>query len=58
MGSPVFVRVENLVMEDVEERALETYHTKIPVQKRYVDDAFVVIQDPVEEFQGVGSNGN
>lgn len=54
----MFVKVENLVMEDVEERALETYHTKIPVQRRYVDDAFVAIRDPVEEFQGVGSNGS
>ena len=34
MGSPVSVTVANLVMEDVEERAMEIYHTRIPVWKR------------------------
>ena len=51
IGSPVSVTVANLVMEDIEERALEAYHTEIPVWKRYVDDTFVVIQeDLVKEF--------
>ena len=45
MGSPVSVTMANLVMEDVENRAMETYHTKIPVWKRYVDDAVVIIQE-------------
>ena len=51
MGSPVSVTMANLVMEDIEERALKTYHTEIPVWKRYVDDTFVIIQeDLIEEF--------
>ena len=51
MGSPVSVKVANLVMEDIEERALKTYHTQIPVWKRCVDDTFVIIQeDLIEEF--------
>ena len=51
MGSPVSVTMGYLVMEDIEERALGTYHTEIPVWKRYVDDTFVVIQeDLIEEF--------
>ena len=50
MGSPVSFTVVNLVMEDSKERALETYHTEIMMQKRYVDDIFVVIQDLLEKF--------
>ena len=38
MGSPVSVVVANLVMEDVEERALKDFSTPIRFWKRYVDD--------------------
>ena len=38
MGSPVSVVVANLVMEDVEERALRDFSTPIRFWKRYVDD--------------------
>ena len=51
MGSPMSVTVANLVMEEVEERALKSYHTKIAVRRRYVDDTFTVVpQDLTEDF--------
>ncbi len=36
MGSPVSVTVANLVMEDIEERAIATYHTPPVFWKRYI----------------------
>ena len=38
MGSPVSVVVANLVMEDVEQEALSTFHTPLRFWRRYVDD--------------------
>ena len=38
MGSPVSVAVANLAMEDVENRALETFDIHLPFWKRFVDD--------------------
>ena len=38
IGSPVSVSVANIVMEDVEERALASYQIQLPFWKRYVDD--------------------
>ena len=38
MGSPVSVVVTNLVMEDVEQEALSTFHTPPRFWRRYVDD--------------------
>ena len=38
MGSPVLVVVANLVMEDVEQEALSTFHTPPRFWRRYVDD--------------------
>ena len=38
MGSPVLVVVANLVMEDVEQEALFTFHTPPRFWRRYVDD--------------------
>ncbi len=42
MGSPVSVTVANLVMEDVEERALQSYHSPPLFWKRYIDDVCAV----------------
>ena len=43
MGSPVSVTVANLVMEDVEQRALATCEAQPPFWKRYVDDTLTAI---------------
>ena len=51
MGSPVSVTVANLVMEDVEERALSTMERKPLFWKRHVDDVCTVVhRDEVEAF--------
>ena len=43
MGSPVSVAVANLVMEDVENRALATFPTTPKFWKRYIDDVCTVV---------------
>lgn len=43
MGSPVSVVVANLVMEDVEQRALTTFHAPPRFWRRYVDDTCVAL---------------
>ena len=43
MGSPVSVSVANLVMEDVEERALASFDIQLPFWKRYVDDTCTAV---------------
>ena len=43
MSSPVSVSVANLVMEDVEERALYSYDVQLPFWKRSVDDVCTVV---------------
>ena len=51
MGSPVSVTVANLVMEDVESRALSTHPVPPPFWKRYVDDTLTALpQDKVQHF--------
>ena len=51
MGSPVSVTVANLVMEDIEERALESFHTPILFWKRYVDDTCTaILPELLQEF--------
>ena len=49
MGSPVSVTVADLVMEDVEQRALSTYHSPPPFWKRYVDDTCTAL--PADQIQ-------
>ena len=43
MGSPVSTVIANLIMEDVEKRALSTFHSPPKIWKRYVDGTFVII---------------
>ena len=51
MGSPVIVSAANLVMEDVEEKALSTFDTSLPFWKRYVDDTCTVV--PVDKVKSL-----
>lgn len=51
MGSPVSVTVANLVMEEVEQTAISTYHKPPRFWKRYVDDTCTVLpKGSVHEF--------
>ncbi len=52
MGSPVSVVVADLVMEDVEERALRTYHSPPLFWKRYVDDICAALErNNIDDFK-------
>ena len=51
MGSPVYVVVANLVMEDIEQRALSTFHTPPRFWRWYVDDTCAaLLVDLVDSF--------
>ena len=51
MGSPVSVVVAEIVMQHVEERALETCCQTIPLWLRYVDDTFTAVhKDEIDAF--------
>jgi len=51
MGSPVSAVIANMVMEDVETRALNTFISGPQRWKRYVDDTFVLLkQDKLIDF--------
>ena len=51
MGSPVSIVIANLIMEDVEKRALSTFHSPLKIWKRYVDNTFVINhKNSVEDF--------
>ena len=53
MGSPVSVTVANLVMEDIEQRALTSCTIQPPFWKRYVDDTFTALtQEQIQLFHG------
>ena len=43
MGSPVSVVVAEIVMQNIEERALATYKRTLPLWLRYVDDTFTAV---------------
>ena len=51
MGSPISVVIANLVMEDVEQRALATFHSPLRFWKHCVDDTITVLpRNLVQEF--------
>ena len=50
MGSPVSVTVANVIMEDVEWRAICTYHSPPPFGKRYMDDITVLPVHLINSF--------
>ena len=51
MGSPVLVMVANLVMKDIEERALPIFHSPPGFLKRYVEDTYTALRpDLIEPF--------
>ena len=51
MGSPVSVVVAYVVMEDIEQKALSTFHTPPCFWKRYVDDTCtILLGDLVDSF--------
>ena len=51
MGSPVSVVVANLVMEDIEQKALSTFHTPPRFWRYYVDDTCTVLPgDLIDSF--------
>ena len=51
MGSSVSTVIANPIMEDVEKRALSTFHLPPKIWKRYVNDTFVIIhKNSVEDF--------
>ena len=47
MGYPISVTIANLIMENVENRALQTFPNPPTLWKRYVDDTFVIIKKNV-----------
>ena len=56
MGSPVSATVANLVMEDVEQRALTSCTVQLPFWKQYVDDTVMAL--PQEQIQLFHDNLN
>ena len=51
MGSPVSVVVAEIVMQNIEERALATYKRTLPLWLRYVDDTFTAVHiDEMDDF--------
>ena len=51
MGSPVSVVVAEIVMQNIEERALATYKRTLPLWLRYVDDTFTAVhKDEIDDF--------
>ena len=51
MGSPVSVVVAEIVMQNIEEKALATYTWTIPLWLRYVDDTFTAVhKDGIDDF--------
>jgi len=56
MGSPVSFMVADLIMEDVEQRALSAYLDPPPFWKRYVDDTCMAL--PLDQVQAFHNHLN
>ena len=51
MGSPDSVVLAEIVMQNIEEKALATYSRTILLWLRYVDDAFTALhKDEIDDF--------
>ena len=51
MGSPVSVVVVEIVMQNIEERALTTYKQTLPLWLPYVDDTVTAVhKDEINDF--------
>ena len=51
MGSPGSVVLAEIVMQNIEEKALATYSRTILLWLRYVDDAFTALhKDEIDDF--------
>ena len=51
MGSPVSVVAAEIVMQNIEERALAFYKRTLPLWVRYVDDTFTAVhKDEIDDF--------
>ena len=51
MGSPVSVVVAEIVMQNIEEKALATYTRTVPLWLRYVDDTLTAVhKDGIDDF--------
>jgi len=51
MGSPVSVVVAEIIMQNIEERALATYKWTLPLRLRYTDDTFTAVhRDEIGDF--------
>ena len=51
MGSPVSVVVAEIVIQNIEERALATYKRTLTLWLRYVDDTFTAVdKDEIDDF--------
>ena len=51
MGSPVSIVVVEIVMQNIEERALSTYKRTLPLWLCYVDDTFTTVhKDKIDDF--------
>ena len=51
MGPPVSVGVAEIVMQNIEERALATYKRTLTLWLRYVDDTFTAVhKEEIDDF--------
>lgn len=59
MGSSLSPVIADLVMETIEMKAIETYHTQVKFWRRYVDDVFAILKTrEVEQFHNHINNIN